>query len=136
MARSVPEWKGKTDDSKAPNRVRQRCHDRAEGKCHICGLPLGQKKWQLDHQIALANGGENRESNLAPAHITCHSDKTRKDVKTKSKIARVKARHSGIQRSKQKIQGKPLGGGKKPPSALKTALPPLPRRKLYERKES
>lgn len=61
-------------------------------------------KWELDHKIALINGGENRETNLAPALSFAHKIKTRTDVAEKSKIARIRAKHLGIHpRSKRKI---------------------------------
>lgn len=95
-ARSVPEWIGKTPDTAAPQRVRIRCFERAEGRCHICGVKIQVgEKWQLDHIQALIEGGENREGNLAPAHDKCHKPKTRQEVARKSKVARMKAKHIG-----------------------------------------
>lgn len=96
MARSTPEWIGKTDNTQAPPRVRIRCFEHNNRKCHLCGQNiLVGDKWELDHIIALINGGENRQSNLAPAHKKCHRRKTAQDVAEKSKIARIKARHIG-----------------------------------------
>ena len=111
MPRSVKEWIGKRDDSAAPPRVRQRCYDKAEGKCHICGLPIGRKRWELDHIIALINGGTNSESNLAPAHVTCHKHKTAKDVKAKAKTAKIKGKHTGAIQPKGKIQSRGFAKG-------------------------
>jgi len=94
-ARSVPEWIGGTPDAKVPPRVRLRIFERHDGRCHRTGLKLRPGHWQLDHVIALANGGEHRESNLAPISTEAHREKTREDVKVKAKIQRVKAKHAG-----------------------------------------
>ena len=68
---------------------------------------MAGEKWELDHKIALINGGENRETNLAPALSFAHKIKTRTDVKVKSKIARVKAKHLGQwPKPKRRIQSR------------------------------
>ncbi len=106
MARSVPAWVGKSDDHRAPQKVRLRVFDRVGGKCHLCGQPIqtGQK-WDLDHVVALINGGENVESNLHPAHRKCHKDKTAADVAEKARIAGIRAKHIGAHVApKQKIR--------------------------------
>lgn len=104
MPRTVPEWIGKTDDSRPPPRVLQRVWERYKGTCHICGGEIGQKKWEADHVKALINGGQNRESNLAPAHVPCHKGKTAKDVEKKAKVARKAQKHSGAKRPKGKMK--------------------------------
>uniref|UniRef100_UPI003F71FFF0 HNH endonuclease n=1 Tax=Shinella sp. TaxID=1870904 RepID=UPI003F71FFF0 len=64
MARTVAEWIGKTDDHRAPKKVRDRIIER-DNRCHLCGQPIQTaQRWDLDHVQALINGGENRESNL------------------------------------------------------------------------
>lgn len=97
MARSVPEWIGKTDDTKVPPRVRLRIFEREGGKCHLSGRRIMPGDlWDLDHGKALINGGEHRESNLFPALRDKHREKTREDVAEKAVTARVKAKHLGI----------------------------------------
>lgn len=97
MARAVPEWIGKTDDSKVPPRVRLRIFEREGGKCHLSGRRIMPGDlWDLDHGKALINGGEHRESNLFPALRDKHREKTREDVAEKAVTARVKAKHIGI----------------------------------------
>lgn len=97
MARTVPEWIGKTDDSAVPQRVRLRIFEREGGKCWISGRKITPAdKWDLDHRIALINGGQHRESNLFPALRDKHREKTREDVAEKSKVAAVRAKHLGI----------------------------------------
>lgn len=126
MARTVKEWIGKTDDTKIPPRVSQRVFDRAGGICHCCKLLIKVpfETWDTDHEIALINGGENRESNLAPAHSHCHIKKTRQDVAAKAKVASVRGKHIGTKRPSS-----PLSGQKqpKPPTTKIT----LQRRSLY-----
>lgn len=97
MSRVVPEWIGKTADSAIPARVKARVFEAHGGHCHISGRKIGVgEAWDCDHVIALINGGENRESNLAPALRDKHREKTAQDVATKSKTARMRAKHLGI----------------------------------------
>lgn len=134
MARTVKEWQGRTDGTKAPPRVRQRIFDRDNGTCHLCKLPIKVgETWHLDHIKALINGGENRESNLAPAHAHCHMAKTREDVAEKKKVNRVRQKHTGAVRPKQSIQGRGFAKSEKPKRISKDALPELPRPQLYAR---
>lgn len=104
MPRSVKEWIGKTADTSIPPRVRQRVWEKHNGTCHICGGEIGKKPWQCDHVKALINGGENRESNLAPAHDICHRGKTAKDTAEKAVIARMKQKDSGARKPKRKMK--------------------------------
>jgi 5-methylcytosine-specific restriction endonuclease McrA len=107
--RSVQEWIGKTPDSAVPPRVRRRIFDAAGGKCHISGREIRPgERWELEHKIALCNGGEHRESNLAPALYQPHKEKTAQDVAVKSKISRIRNRHLGIKKRK----GRPIMGSK------------------------
>lgn len=104
MPRAVEEWIGKTDDHRAPGKVRQRVFDRDGGICHLCrqAIQIGQK-YDLDHVEALINGGENRESNLKPAHRKCHVEKTASDVAEKAKIAAIRGKHIGAVRPSSKL---------------------------------
>ena len=46
--------------------------------CRVCDQgykPLPDWKWEIDHWIALANGGTNHLSNLVLAHKQCNRDK-------------------------------------------------------------
>lgn len=111
--RSTPEWIGKTPDSKIPPRVRVRVFDAHDGRCHLTGRKITPPadQWDLDHIIALANGGEHRESNLAPALRGEHRAKTAQDVKTKAKIERVRKKHIGADtRQKRKIPYRKFDG--------------------------
>lgn len=86
MTRALPEWIGASDDAKVPPRVRVRIFERCGGVCHLSGRKImAGEAWELDHVIALINGGEHRESNLAPALKAAHRAKTAEDVALKSK---------------------------------------------------
>lgn len=109
MARAVEEWIGKTDDTQAPTRVRLRVFEAYNGRCHWSGRKIKPgDAWDCDHVIAIINGGENRETNLAPIlRGKPHKEKTAADVAEKSKVARMRAKHLGIHpASKAKIRSR------------------------------
>lgn len=99
--RSLPEWIGATDDAVPPPRVRLRVFEHHHGVCQgNCGhrkITAGES-WECDHIIAIANGGENRETNLHPLCGWCHKKKTRADVALKSKNYERRLSHVGIRK--------------------------------------
>lgn len=103
--RSVPEWIAKHDDQKVPDRVRQRVFDREGGICHLTGEKIDpvRDEWDLDHKVALILGGEHRETNLFPAKREPHRRKTAVEMKVKSKIARTRKKHLGIDKPKSSL---------------------------------
>src|SRR5262247_3987904 len=105
--RSVDEWIGKSDDDRVPDRVRVRVYLRTGGRCDCgCGrLILVGEAWDCDHAVALANGGQHRESNLRPILREHHKTKSRQDVALKSKIYEGRKRQLGLQRSKHPMPG-------------------------------
>lgn len=108
MSRGLGEWIGKTDDAKIPPRVRKRVFERSNRICHLSNreIRLGEP-WDLDHVVALINGGEHRESNLAPALRDKHREKTAIDVAIKSRDYRKSAKSVGISfRKGPKMQGR------------------------------
>ena len=99
MSRSTEEWIGKTDDAKIPPRVRLRVFERHGGICHISGRRIqAGEAWECDHFIALINGGEHRESNLRPALVAPHREKTKLDVAEKARTARKRQKYLGIKK--------------------------------------
>ena len=99
--RQVEEWIGKTDDAPVPPRVRLRIFERDNGVCHLSGRKImAGEKWELEHKIALCLGGQHRESNLAPALVLPHRQKTKSDRRMKAKNDRVRKRHIGIKKSR------------------------------------
>ena len=106
MSRSVSEWEGKTPDTAIPPRVKLRVFEHHNGICHITKRKIqAGEEWDCDHIIALCNGGENRESNLAPALKSAHRKKTAQDVKQKAKDRRVRSKHLGIHQTKNPLPG-------------------------------
>lgn len=113
MSRSVPEWVGSTPDAKVPPRVRIRIFEREGGICHISGRKITPSDlWDLDHGIALINGGEHREGNLFPALRDKHREKTVEDVAIKAKGAAIRARHLGI-KPPSRWASRPMGTGQR-----------------------
>ena len=99
MARETPEWIGKTDDSAIPPRVRLRIFEHHSGHCFLTGRIIrAGEQWDLDHRVALVNGGQHRESNLVPVLTVHHRLKTKKDVAEKSMVARKRKKHLGIRK--------------------------------------
>ena len=97
MSRAVPEWIGSTPDAQIPPRVRLRVFEREGGVCWLSGRKIGAgDQWDLDHKIALCNGGEHRESNLFPALRSKHLEKTALDVAEKAKVDRIRKSHLGL----------------------------------------
>ena len=45
----------------------------------MCKKKVAKGKFQLDHIIALANGGSNDLTNIQVLCIGCHADKTKKE---------------------------------------------------------
>jgi 5-methylcytosine-specific restriction enzyme A len=98
--RAVPEWIGKTDDARVPDRVRLRVFAARDGICHISGRKIqAGERWELEHIVALCNGGEHRESNLAPALVQPHKAKTAADRAEKKIIDRKRKKHLGIRKA-------------------------------------
>lgn len=129
MPRSVPEWIGKTDDSMPPPRVRQRIFEKACGKCHICGLDIKTaESWHADHVIALIEGGENRESNLKPAHGHCNLAKANGEKTRKAKVQRTKEKHTGARKPKSQIQSRGFERKERNPKTEASGLPGIFRR--------
>lgn len=134
MPRSTPEWIGKTDDAKVPSRVRQRVFDRFDGTCHITGQKIQPgDRWELEHRTALILGGEHRESNLAPALSEAHKKKTALEMALKSKIAKVRAKHTGVTLPTGTLKSQGFPRSEK--AAKRAERPPLPRRPIFKRIE-
>lgn len=111
MTRRVEEWIGKTPDTPIPPRVRLRVFERHNGICYLSGRKiLVGDLWDVEHVTALVNGGENRESNLAPALRDKHKEKTAKDVKEKSINRSKRMKHLGIRKKKRTIPGRKFDG--------------------------
>lgn len=111
--RTVPEWQGSTPDAAIPVRVKMRIWERDQGRCQLTGLKIDglKDKYEFDHIIPLAMGGEHRERNLQLVLSTAHREKTKQDVADLAKARRLAAKHAGIERRRSA----PLPGGKRSP---------------------
>ena len=106
MARKVPEWIGKTDDTAIPSRVKLRILERQGGKCALTGVAFGVKRpAEFDHIIALRMGGENREDNLQALIGPAHKTKTSNDRRDIAKADRIRKKHFGISAPKAQLPG-------------------------------
>lgn len=125
--RSVAEWIGKTPDTRPPQRIVLRVFDRAKGVCHISDVKIAVgDKWHVDHVKALEDGGENRESNLAPALDEPHSRKTAAENKARAKERKQRARHIGIKKPTKKIESRGFDKSEREPKAGKYKIQKLP----------
>ena len=112
MPRTTDEWRGKTDDTAIPARVRLRVFETCNGLCGSCQRKLYPgDKWDCDHCVALVNGGEHRESNLRVLCAWCHKSKTRQDIATKSASYKRRLSHAGIKRT----SSRPMPGSRNSP---------------------
>jgi 5-methylcytosine-specific restriction endonuclease McrA len=97
MSRATPEWIGKDDNTPIPPRVKLRVFEAHGGVCHLSGRKIrAGEPWDCDHVKALINGGENRETNLAPALRDKHRIKTAQDVAEKADTYRRRSKHLGL----------------------------------------
>ncbi|MGA7809656.1 HNH endonuclease [Bradyrhizobium sp.] len=108
----MSEWIGKTPDASIPARVRLRVFERYGGRCHFSGRRImAGEHWDCDHILALCNGGEHREANLAPIlRGKPHKEKTAADVAEKSRVYRKRANHVGVKRKRRTIPGRKFDG--------------------------
>ncbi|BBB98559.1 MULTISPECIES: HNH endonuclease [Bradyrhizobium] len=83
---------------------------------------LEPRKWQLDHIVALINGGENRERNLWPLCTSpCHSRKAKLDLAEKSRVYHRAVSHIGTYRREPQIRSR----GFPQPEPQNTACRPI-----------
>lgn len=89
--------------------------------CEKCGQQA--KRYEIDHEIPDAMGGEPTAANAVLMCIECHKEKTKLDFGNIAKAKRVEARHLGI----KKATGFPKREKEK--LALTKVIP---RRSIYE----
>lgn len=114
MSRAVPEWIGATDNTPVPDRVALRVFQKHGGICHISGRNIMPgEPWDVEHVVAIINGGQNRESNLAPALRDKHRLKTAADMAEKARTYRKRKSNLGIKKPRsirawRKFNGTPV----------------------------
>ena len=95
MSRTLDDWKGRTDDTPIPARVKERIAFKAEDRCRKCAREItGKLRAEFDHAIPLIVGGPNHESNIQLLCHECHAAKTVGDVKLKAKVASVRKKET------------------------------------------
>lgn len=94
---------------------RARIFEARYGLCHICDrkIQVGEK-WDVEHIMPLSMNGTNDEANLAPAHVACHSTKSRKETTDRAKCDRIRAKHVAGHRSSNPMPGSRASKWKKP----------------------
>lgn len=95
------------------------------GVCYLCGQKVeAGVKWELEHEIALQLGGKDEMENYRVAHVDCHREKSKGDIKLIAKGRRIrrnldpetrkKSKKPIVSRGfdktrKKKIQSRPFG---------------------------
>lgn len=112
--RAVTEWIGRDDSTRVPPRVRLRIFNAHGGICYLSGRKIMPgERWEMEHVVALCNGGQHRESNLAPALVAPHKVKTAADVAEKAIVDRRRKKHLGIKTATRPMPGSRASGWKK-----------------------
>ncbi|UGY23845.1 HNH endonuclease [Bradyrhizobium septentrionale] len=110
--------------------MRLRIFERYGGRCHWSGILIRPgDDWDCDHVIALTNGGENRERNMAPIlRGKPHKDKTKQDVAEKSKVYKKRAYHLGLKDKPSRLKSRGFEGVK----PQRTASTPINKWRGYD----
>ena len=84
----------------------------AGGICHLCKMKIDEgQAWEVSHPIPLAAGGEDAESNRAPAHFKCHKRQTAEiDAPLIAKTRRQYQKNIGA-----KVSSHPMPGSRRSP---------------------
>lgn len=82
---------------------------RDDGLCYLCGLKIGLgEAYDIEHVIPWALSFDDSDENLKLAHKgTCHSLKTKTDVKSIAKAKRMAGEH-GQQARRKKENYRPM----------------------------
>ena len=104
---------------------------RERGVCHMCGgLVHAGEAWDVSHEIPLACGGADDETNWKVAHRKCHREHTAKvDAPLIAKVRRVAQKHLGATRPARKMKGR---GFSKHERERPPATKIVQRRPIYE----
>ena len=104
--RKVDEWKGKTDDTAIPTRVKRRIIERDKGQCTICFRTYDIKLQPVfDHRLAICLGGANAERNLFSLCVPCHARKTKGDVQERRRLDKTENKRLKLDNKPSKWRG-------------------------------
>lgn len=115
-------------------KVKRQIIERANGFCEACDAVLKPGEGEVDHILPCALGGKSDAANGRLICNVCHKDKTKADVRAKSKADRARDKHSGAMRSKRQMKSRGFDKVPKRGKIDKSALPALPPKRLYEGK--
>lgn len=93
-------------------KVRMWIWQKDRGICHLCNEPVAFEDCQISHNIPLAAGGKDIDSNRHPAHVACHAERTAKrdaPLLAKARRAdRVQKEGRGTKRKGRPIASRPM----------------------------
>ena len=103
-----------TDRRRISARSRAALFERERRLCHLCGgLVHAGEAWDVSHEIPLACGGPDDETNWKVAHRKCHRKHTAKvDAPMIAKVRRQRQTHMGA-----KVTGSTMKSGNSLPAA-------------------
>lgn len=80
----------------------------AKGICCLCQTQIDgtRETWIIEHVLALADGGLDTESNMAPAHAKCAKKKTSKEATERAKHRRAAEKAHGADKAAAAFEGK------------------------------
>ena len=121
--RAVKEWRGRTDDTNIPVKVKLRVFDKYGGKCALTGKKLRAGEFDIDHITPLADWiatpeypHGNVESNLHPIWRPKHREKTAKENSVRAKVVAKRIKHfEPTKQSKNPIRSAPFQSRLKSP---------------------
>lgn len=76
--------------------------------CHICSGPIWPQKgdaWEADHVLRRVLSEDDSTENLKPAHVKCHREKTKDDIRENAKGKRVRDKYMGFRRPTRSMPG-------------------------------
>lgn len=75
-------------------------------RCYLTGQIIKPgDRWEIEHVIPLAGGGEDTDENCRPVLAKAHLEKTKKDVERIAKGKRIRQKHLGAKRSARPMPG-------------------------------
>jgi 5-methylcytosine-specific restriction protein A len=105
--RAVKEWVGKTPDTPVPDHVKDRIFLRQDRKCALSGRAFMAGDGLIaDHRVRLKDGGQNRESNIQIVLGKPHIEKTTEENSEGARIDRIRQKHYGMRKPRQKIRSR------------------------------
>lgn len=104
--RKIPEWKGKTPDSKIPDEVRLRVTRTFANTCYLSGFLIVTETPDMEHVIPLSEGGDHAEYNLRPALPAAHRIKSAGETERRKKADRAAKKKLGIKAETKPIESK------------------------------